>query len=116
MQNLWRVLVVLVAVLALGACDKGSGEAGEPVCGVVKVAEGCKAQCSRLAPEPGKATKVCAKQLISRRDGENSILKNDIKKVRTVQLPMEVCFEVKDNAPKDPEMVKKLTAACATAE
>ncbi|MBH22986.1 MAG: hypothetical protein CMH57_00735 [Myxococcales bacterium] len=104
--------MMMVAMFA--ACDKEGS--GEPVCGVVKVAEGCKAQCSRLAPQEGGPTQVCVKQLISRRDGENAILKSDIKKVRTVQMPKEVCFEVQDGAPKDPAMVQQLTAACGAAE
>ncbi|MEO1272047.1 MAG: hypothetical protein AAFX99_28455 [Myxococcota bacterium] len=102
--------ITLVAAAGSVGCDRGGNN--EPVCGVVKVAEGCKAQCSRLAPQEGGPTQVCVKQLISRRDGENSILKSDLKKVRTVQLPKEVCFTVTEGRPADASVVTTLTAAC----
>ncbi len=108
MRHLLYLLISAALVMALG-CDNSSN--GEPQCGLVKIAKGCKAQCARL-DTTSKPTKVCIKQLISRTAGENPIMQSDIKKVRTLQLPAEVCFPVIGDAPSDPAMVERLSKTC----
>ena len=110
-RNLCLPFVVAIFALTNLACE--SQGSGTPVCGIVKVAKDCKAKCSRIVDADGTRPKICVTQLISRKNSENSILKNKTKKVNTVKLPREICFEVDGDKPRDPEVVKRLQNACA---
>ena len=109
--RLCRAVALAFTLMFAVACSK-SDSGGAPVCAFVKVAKGCKAKCSRLLEAPGASPKVCVTQLITRKNSENSILKNEIKKVSTVTLPGEICFEVEGDRPRDASIVQQLKRAC----
>ncbi len=85
---LTALALALIALAALGACDKGAD-----ACPDVVVSESCTLRCARKTQEAA-ATQICGKSLMVKSGGTNEILQRDTKRIEFRQLDAETCFEV----------------------